>query len=218
MRSLIFLCTIYASQVAGTSQQPDPRLEIYFDEVLFKTQCDLLRRNPNGRKIYLRAALQSDSGNFIDLRADPYGLFLGLDYTLKKVGWCSTRKEQEKNTLQCSVIFDGIRIVLPRVADDATQYVVHAKIGARVVLQERLGTSFMMFKRFALTQETYTMMDSNYGLVSHPVQYSLKEGPLQNLRGVLHSKFVTFLGDNGQLRDALDTALRAVRKPVGFNG
>ncbi|XP_040069113.1 uncharacterized protein LOC120842150 [Ixodes scapularis] len=216
MRFLIFLWIISEYHATGALTQPDLKLEYFFDEVFLKTVCELAKRNPNGRRIFLREFLQSDDGTFIDIRSDPFAVFLGLDYRFKRDGWCSTRVQQNENTLQCPVLFDGIRIVLPQANGEATQYVVHAKLKGKVVLAA--GTFYMKYVRFAMHEQTYEMFDKNYNRVSPPARYSLKPGQLYNLRGILAQRVNTLLTVNDHLSDVFDAALRGVQKPAGLGG
>ncbi|XP_040077250.1 uncharacterized protein LOC120849163 [Ixodes scapularis] len=213
MRLLFFLCAISTYRFTGASPSPDTRLDDFFAEVILKTQYELTRRNPNGRKIFLPSSLEDDNGVRVSIGRDIYAIIFGLDYKFQKNGRCITKVEQAKHTLQCPVTFSWIRIVLPRAVDETTQYVVRAKITGRVVLEERSGIPNMRYKRFSRSGTTYLMFDSNYNPVPSPDKYSLKTGNLLNLRGILESRLRTFLGDNEQLSDCINTALRAVKNP-----
>uniref|UniRef100_A0A090X9K4 Putative secreted protein n=1 Tax=Ixodes ricinus TaxID=34613 RepID=A0A090X9K4_IXORI len=213
MRLLFLLCTISAYQMTGASPSADTRLDDFFAEVFLKTQYELTRRNPNGRKIFIPSYLDDDSGVSVYIGTNPYAIIFGLDYKFQRNGRCITKVEQTKHTFQCPVTFSWIRIVLPRAVEETTQYVVHVEITGKVVLEERSGIPNMRYKRFTRMGATYLMFDSNYNPVSYPDRYSLKTGKLRNLRGILESRLGTFLGENEQLSDCINAALRAVKNP-----
>uniref|UniRef100_A0A6B0UI18 Putative secreted protein n=1 Tax=Ixodes ricinus TaxID=34613 RepID=A0A6B0UI18_IXORI len=73
------------------------------------------------------------------------------------------------------------------------------------------GIPNMRYKRFTKSGTTYLMFNSNYNPVPSPDRYSLKTGKPLNLRGILDSRLETFLGENEQLSDCINAALRAVQ-------
>uniref|UniRef100_A0A090X9K7 Putative secreted protein n=1 Tax=Ixodes ricinus TaxID=34613 RepID=A0A090X9K7_IXORI len=217
MRTLIFLWIISEYHATGALTQPDLKLEYYFDQVFLKTVCELAKRNPDGRRIFLREFLESDDGVFIDIGSDPFAVFFGLDYRFKRDGLCSTQvTTKTKIRLQCPVLLDGIRIVLPQANGETTQYVVHAKIKGKVVLAE--GTPYVKYVRFTMHEQTYEMFDNDFNRVSPPAQYSLKPGQLYNLRAMLTKRVNTLLAVNDHFSDVFDAALRAVKKPAALSG
>uniref|UniRef100_A0A6B0V2P7 Putative conserved secreted protein n=1 Tax=Ixodes ricinus TaxID=34613 RepID=A0A6B0V2P7_IXORI len=218
MRSSILLCVIFIYQLTGVSSLRSLSVEDFIDRVLFRTQQNLYRRLTKGWSIFLGTSLKADNGTFIPLGTDNFATGVGVHYKLKRDGECDTKVESSINTLQCPVIFDQFKVILPRFhGDGGKQYILRVVMKVKVVLWNPRGSSFLSYKRFTNTRTTYTMTDSNNVIVIEtPARYSLSLKSTRNLRGVMWSRLEDFL-TNGDFYHSLTTALSGVPKPSDFH-
>uniref|UniRef100_A0A0K8R7T0 Uncharacterized protein n=1 Tax=Ixodes ricinus TaxID=34613 RepID=A0A0K8R7T0_IXORI len=208
MRSNILLCVIFIYQLTGVSSLRSLSAEDFIDRILFRIQQNLYRRLTKGWSIFLGTSLQADNGTLIPLGIDNFALGVGVHYKLKRDGECNTKEESSKNTLQCPVIFDQFKVILPRFhGDGGKQYILRVVMKVKVVLWNPRGSSFLSYKRFTNTRTTYTMTDSNNVIVIEtPARYSLSLKSTRNLRGVMWSRLEDFL-TNGDFYHSLTYSL-----------